>query len=52
MGYILSKFFACLFCFCPDRNCYDKQERQIRIIYDKIKPHEDYVGTDNPEEMV
>ena len=45
---VLSKFCACLFCFCPDKNCYGRHNRQTQIIYEKIKPKDDYIG---PEEV-
>ena len=34
---ILRKLCACLFCFCPNFNYYEKQTRQIEIIYSQIR---------------
>ena len=37
MGAVLSKFCKCIFCCCPNYNCYNRKEREIEIIYQKIR---------------
>ena len=37
MGKFLSKLFKCIFYCCPDKNCIDREKREVEIIYNEIK---------------
>jgi hypothetical protein len=41
MGSVMSKFCACIFCCCPNKNCYDREKREIEIIYNQIRQLDD-----------
>ena len=41
MGSVMSKFCACIFCCCPNKNCYGRREREIENIYNQIRQIDD-----------
>ena len=41
MGGVISKICACLFFCCPERNCWDRKERETKVIYNQIRQLDD-----------
>jgi|UniRef100_A0A6C0C4U3 hypothetical protein len=37
MGSVMSKFCACIFCCCPDKNCQDCEKQRVEIIYNQVR---------------
>ena len=48
MGSVLSKFCRCIFCCCPKINCYDRDKREIQIIYNQIRQTDDCFSAEIP----
>jgi len=49
MGSVLSKLCTCIFCCCPDKNCHDRERREVEIIYNQIRQLDDCFS---PEDLV
>ena len=41
MGSVMSKFCACIFCCCPNKNCHNRERRGVEIIYNQIRQLDD-----------